>query len=66
MKLPQASTWVNVRNDIPIYNRSGAPITVYPFLGDTIETNTVNAGVTIYNNSVGRFSVDAGGLVRVS
>jgi hypothetical protein len=68
MVLPQAASWAagSTLNEVPIYNRTGATITVYPFSGDTIETNSANAGVSIPNNSVGRFSVDASGVVRLA
>jgi hypothetical protein len=64
VKLPQASTFQN--EEIPVFNRCGSAIICYPFLGDQIETNAVNTGVTINNNSVARFSIDPSGIVRMA
>ncbi len=62
--LPQATDFAG--GELPVYNRTGATITVYPFPGDTIEGHAVNVGVPILVWSVGRFSVDETGLIRMA
>jgi hypothetical protein len=64
VKLPQASTFNNAI--VPVFNRNGATITVYPFLGDQIEANGANTGITLSNNQTAYFSVDANGVVRMA
>jgi hypothetical protein len=55
IELPLSSTFGGA--EIPVINRTGAAITVYPASGDQIETNAVNVGVTLQNDQTGRFSV---------
>jgi hypothetical protein len=62
--LPHASTFNGA--EVPVFNRSGAAIAVYPFPNDQIESGAVNVPVTLSNNSVGRFSVDPAGIVRMA
>jgi hypothetical protein len=64
VKLPQAASFGG--SIVPVYNRSGATFTVYPYLGDTLETNAVNVGFTLANNQTGYFSVDNSGVVRMA
>lgn len=62
--LPEASTFCG--NTVPVFNRSGVAIAVYPFAGDTIESNDVNTPVTLQNEQTGHFSVANSGLLIFS
>lgn len=62
--LPAASTFCGAT--MPVYNRSGGPITIYPHAGDTIESNGVNGGVTIQNEQTAHLSVAQSGLLILS
>ena len=62
--LPQASTFCG--NTLPVVNVSGVPISIYPYSGDAISTNAVNAAVTIENLSSASFWVAQSGILVVS
>ena len=52
--------------EIPVYNRSGATIIVYPASGNAIEGNAINVGVPLANYGVARFSVDQANVIRMA
>jgi hypothetical protein len=62
--LPQSSCFQGAT--MPVYNRSGGPITIYPHAGDTIESNGANAGQTIQDETTAHFSVAQSGLLILS
>jgi len=49
--------------ELPVFNRTGFTITIFPPVGGQIETNTVNAGVQLLSGSVGRFSISPTGTI---
>jgi hypothetical protein len=62
--LPEASTFCG--NILPVVNVSGVPINIYPFAGDTIGTHSVNAPISIEDQSSANFWVAESGLLIVS
>jgi hypothetical protein len=62
--LPKAATFCG--QTMPVYNRSGATINVYPFSGDGIENVGVNMPIALENDQTGRFSVSQSGLLILS
>lgn len=59
--LPPACTFNDAT--VPVYNRTGGVLTIYPHAGDTIESNGVNAGVTLQDEQTANFSVANSGLL---
>jgi hypothetical protein len=59
-----AAFFVNV--EMPILNRSGATIVIYPYFGDAIEGNATDVGIPILDNATARFSVDQAGMLRLA
>lgn len=62
--LPKASTFCG--NVMPVINRSGGALSVYPYSGDTIETYGVNEPVVIQNDQTAYFRVAQSGLLLLS
>jgi hypothetical protein len=64
ISLPAATSFNNAI--MPVFNRTGGLITVYPHANDSIENNGVNVGVPIEDMSVAHFSVAQSGLLIMS
>ena len=62
--LPQSATFGG--QTMPVYNRTGGTITIFPFAGDTIESGGVNTGITLQNLQTAHFSVSNSGLLILS
>lgn len=64
VSLPQACTFNG--QGMPVYNRTGGTLTIFPYAGDTIESNGVNGGITLQNDQSAHFSVANSGLLILS
>lgn len=64
ISLPQACTFDG--NQPKIFNRCGAVLMVFPYSGDTVESNGVNAGVAVQNEGSVTFTVANSGLLILS
>jgi len=59
--LPQAASFAN--RWVPVFNRAGATITIYPYSGDQIETNGVNVGISLATGHTAIFAVSVSGFL---
>lgn len=62
--LPQAATFCGA--EMPVYNRTGGTLTVYPYSGDQIESLGVNIGAVLQNEQTATFSVSITGQLILS
>ena len=62
--LPQASAFCG--QTVPVYNRSGVTITIYPYSGDQIEGLGANTGTDLENEQTASFTVSQSGALLLS